>query len=176
VRFERIAEALADTPTCEVINLHTGEIVVNAGKKWTKAMVQKLDFGALAFQNGLCGDAKRSKRAEEVLFYANDMITNLEDKLDKEIDKVVRGDELKPAYCNWSRFMWRRSVSFGRRQDGRTPWQQRGYFEGAAGRRDAVFAGRHAGRCHPEPLGVPSRMNFGQILETHMGWAAEKLG
>jgi DNA-directed RNA polymerase subunit beta len=26
------------------------------------------------------------------------------------------------------------------------------------------------------PLGVPSRMNFGQILETHMGWAAQKLG
>ncbi len=26
------------------------------------------------------------------------------------------------------------------------------------------------------PLGVPHRMNIGQILETHMGWAAEKLG
>lgn len=26
------------------------------------------------------------------------------------------------------------------------------------------------------PLGVPSRMNLGQILETHLGWAAEKLG
>ena len=26
------------------------------------------------------------------------------------------------------------------------------------------------------PLGVPSRMNVGQILETHLGWAASKLG
>ena len=26
------------------------------------------------------------------------------------------------------------------------------------------------------PLGVPSRMNVGQILETHLGWAGEKLG
>jgi DNA-directed RNA polymerase beta subunit len=26
------------------------------------------------------------------------------------------------------------------------------------------------------PLGVPSRMNVGQILETHMGWAAQVLG
>ena len=26
------------------------------------------------------------------------------------------------------------------------------------------------------PLGVPSRMNVGQILETHLGWAAKKLG
>ena len=26
------------------------------------------------------------------------------------------------------------------------------------------------------PLGVPSRMNVGQILETHLGWAGAKLG
>ncbi len=26
------------------------------------------------------------------------------------------------------------------------------------------------------PLGVPSRMNVGQILETHLGWAAKALG
>ena len=26
------------------------------------------------------------------------------------------------------------------------------------------------------PLGVPSRMNIGQILETHLGWAAKSLG
>ena len=26
------------------------------------------------------------------------------------------------------------------------------------------------------PLGVPSRMNVGQLLETHLGWAADKLG
>ena len=26
------------------------------------------------------------------------------------------------------------------------------------------------------PLGVPSRMNIGQVLETHLGWAAEQLG
>ena len=26
------------------------------------------------------------------------------------------------------------------------------------------------------PLGVPSRMNVGQILETHLGWAAKQLG
>ncbi len=26
------------------------------------------------------------------------------------------------------------------------------------------------------PLGVPSRMNIGQVLETHLGWAAQALG
>jgi len=28
----------------------------------------------------------------------------------------------------------------------------------------------------PEPIGVPSRMNLGQVLETHLGWAAKILG
>src|SRR5947207_14126515 len=28
----------------------------------------------------------------------------------------------------------------------------------------------------PNPLGVPSRMNVGQVLETHLGWAAKGLG
>ena len=65
----------------------------------------------------------------------------------------------------------------GRRQDGRPARQQ--------GRRLAHHAvGRHAvpGRRPPRwrwsstPIGVPSRMNVGQVLETHLGWAASTLG
>ena len=35
----------------------------------------------------------------------------------------------------------------------------------------AVPAGRDAGRHHPQPAGRAFRMNIGQILETHLGWA-----
>ena len=40
----------------------------------------------------------------------------------------------------------------------------------------AVPRGRNAGRHRLNPLGVPSRMNVGQIFETHLGWAARGLG
>ena len=40
----------------------------------------------------------------------------------------------------------------------------------------AVPARRHAGRHHPEPAGRAGRMNIGQILETHLGWAAAQAG
>jgi DNA-directed RNA polymerase subunit beta len=177
VRFERIAEALVDTQTCEITNLHTGEIVIHAGKKWTKAMVQKLDFGTLAFQNGFCDDTKRSKRAEEILFYANDLIAKLEDKLDKEIDKVVRGDELKPGVLQLVKVYVakKRKLSVGDKMAGRHG--NKGVISKVLPAEEMPFL--------PDgtpidvilnPLGVPSRMNFGQILETHMGWAAAQLG
>ena len=57
----------------------------------------------------------------------------------------------------------------GRRQDGRPPRQQGRDRQDPAGRGHAVHAGWHAGRHRAQPLGVPSRMNIGQILETHLG-------
>jgi DNA-directed RNA polymerase subunit beta len=125
----------------------------------------------------LCQDSRRNKRAEEVLFYANDMISKLEDKLDKEIDKVVRGDELKPGVLQLVKVYVakKRKLSVGDKMAGRHG--NKGVISKVLPVEEMPFL--------PDgtpvdvilnPLGVPSRMNFGQILETHMGWAAEKLG
>jgi DNA-directed RNA polymerase subunit beta len=63
-----------------------------------------------------------------------------------------------------------------RRQDGRPPRQQGRDLEDRAGRGHAAHGRRHAVDIVLNPLGVPSRMNVGQILETHLGWAAKGLG
>src|SRR5690606_24576646 len=73
------------------------EVIIPEGKKWSKTMLQKLEFGSISFKDGLCQNEEQNRSAEEVLYKANDLIAKLEDKLDKEIDKVVRGDELKPG-------------------------------------------------------------------------------
>jgi DNA-directed RNA polymerase subunit beta len=177
VRLERMGEALIETQTGEIQNSHTGEVIIPAGKKWTKPMLQKLDLSAISFKNGLCQDSRRNKKAEEVLFYANDMISKLEDKLDKEIDKVVRGDELKPGVLQLVKVYVakKRKLSVGDKMAGRhgnkgviskvLPVEEMPFLPDGSPV-DVIL----------NPLGVPSRMNFGQILETHMGWAAEKLG
>ena len=88
---------LTDTVSNDVANFHTGEMLVTEGKKWNKTLLAKLDFRNISFKDGLCQDVEKNTKAEEVLYRANDLIAKLEDKLDKEIDKVVRGDELKPG-------------------------------------------------------------------------------
>jgi len=176
-RIEKLVELLVDTTTKELTNTHTGEVVVPEGKKWTKALIGKLEFASITFKDGLCSDTAKNKKAEDVLYRANDYIAKLEDKLDKEIDKVVRGDELKPGVLQLVKvyIAKKRKLSVGDKMAGRHG--NKGVISKIVPAEDLPFL--------PDgtpvdiilnPLGVPSRMNFGQILETHMGWAANKLG
>jgi DNA-directed RNA polymerase subunit beta len=177
VRGERLAEILADTVACEVANANTGEIIVGAGKKWTKQLISKIDFSAVSCKNGLCQDPEKAALAGEVLYKANDLIAKKEDKLEKEIDKVVRGDELKPGVLQLVKVYVakKRKLSVGDKMAGRHG--NKGVISKILPVEELPFL--------PDgtpidiilnPLGVPSRMNVGQILETHIGWAAAKLG
>jgi len=177
VRAERLAEILADTPTSEIVNSETGEIIVGVGKKWSKQLLSKIDFSAVSFKDGLCQDAEKSAKAEEIYYKAGDLISKKEDKLEKEIDKVLRGDELKPGVLQLVKVYVakKRKLSVGDKMAGRHG--NKGVISKILPVEELPFL--------PDgtpvdiilnPLGVPSRMNVGQILETHMGWAAAKLG
>ncbi len=177
VATDRLTEILGDTTTREVRNAHTGEIVVPAGKKWRKTLVAKLDLQNVSIENGLSDDPAKNKRAEQIFYRAIDLITRHEDRLDKEIDKVVRGDELKPGVLQLVKvyIAKKRKLSVGDKMAGRHG--NKGVISKIVPPEDLPFL--------PDgtpvdiilnPLGVPSRMNIGQILETHMGWACHQLG
>ncbi|MDR2694733.1 MAG: DNA-directed RNA polymerase subunit beta [Chitinispirillales bacterium] len=177
VRAERLAEILADTLTSEIVNTETGEIIVGAGKKWSRQLLAKIDFSVISFKDGLCQDAEKSAKAEEIYYKAGDLISKKEDKLEKEIDKVLRGDELKPGVLQLVKVYVakKRKLSVGDKMAGRHG--NKGVISKILPVEELPFL--------PDgtpvdiilnPLGVPSRMNVGQILETHMGWAAAKLG
>lgn len=177
VRIDKLAEYLTDTISNEISDYHTGEVLITEGKKWTRTMLSKLDIRNISFKDGLCKESKNNELAEAVLYKANDMISKLEDKLDKEIDKVVRGDELKPGVLQLVKVYVakKRKLSVGDKMAGRhgnkgviskiLPVEDLPYLPDGT-QVDIIL----------NPLGVPSRMNVGQILETHMGWAAYKLG
>jgi DNA-directed RNA polymerase subunit beta len=177
LRIEKMAEVLADTQTREIANFHTGEVIVPEGKKWRKQLLTKLDFSSISFKDGLCEDEDKSRLAEQILFKANDLIAKLEDKLDKEIDKIVRGDELKPGVLQLVKVYVakKRKLSVGDKMAGRHG--NKGVISKIVPAEDMPYLPDGTPvEIILNPLGVPSRMNVGQILETHMGWAAQKMG
>jgi DNA-directed RNA polymerase subunit beta len=177
VRIDKMAEVLQDNATKVIKNAHTGDTIIPAGKKWKKALLKRLDFRNISYEEGLCKSGKKSKVAEEVLFKANDLITKLEDRLDKEIDKIVRGDELKPGVLQLVKVYVakKRKLSVGDKMAGRHG--NKGVISKIVPQEDLPFLPNGTPvDIILNPLGVPSRMNVGQILECHMGLAAKELG
>ncbi|MFP6708011.1 MAG: DNA-directed RNA polymerase subunit beta [Alphaproteobacteria bacterium] len=101
----------------------------------------------------------------------------LEDRFDNKLDKLQRGDELLPGVMKMVKVFVavKRKLQPGDKMAGRhgnkgvisniVPIEDMPHLEDGTNV-DIVL----------NPLGVPSRMNVGQILETHLGWASAGLG
>ena len=99
------------------------------------------------------------------------------ERTEEQIDKVFQPDELPPGVVQLVKvyIAEKRKISVGDKMAGRHG--NKGIIARIAPQEDMP--------CLPDgssvdivlnPLGVPSRMNVGQILETHLGWAADNLG
>src|SRR5690606_30399218 len=147
------------------------------GRKFTEKMLQRVNFSDVQAPEGLTVDASANAIAEKVLLTANEMILRLEEELDKEIDKIIRGDELKPGVLQLVKvyIAKKRRISVGDKMAGRHG--NKGVISKIVPVEDMPFMkdGRPV-QILLNPLGVPSRMNVGQLLETHLGWAAAALG
>jgi DNA-directed RNA polymerase subunit beta len=104
-------------------------------------------------------------------------IARLQERFDNKVDKVQRGDDLSPGVMKMVKVFVaiKRKLQPGDKMAGRhgnkgviskiLPIEDMPYLEDGT-HVDVVL----------NPLGVPSRMNVGQILETHLGWACRNLG
>jgi DNA-directed RNA polymerase beta subunit len=94
-----------------------------------------------------------------------------------KIERLKKGDELPPGVIKLVKVYVaiKRKLS-GRRQDGRPPREQGRHLQDPPDRGHAVPGRRYPVDIVLNPLGVPSRMNVGQILETHLGWAGRGMG
>ncbi|MBI4713029.1 MAG: DNA-directed RNA polymerase subunit beta [Planctomycetes bacterium] len=101
----------------------------------------------------------------------------LENEKDIKINKALRGDDLPPGVLEMVRVRvaTKRNLSVGDKLAGRHG--NKGVVARILPEEEMPFTAE--GRPVDillNPLGVPSRMNVGQILETHLGWISEKLG
>ncbi|MGH1370269.1 MAG: DNA-directed RNA polymerase subunit beta [Maritimibacter sp.] len=101
----------------------------------------------------------------------------LEHRFEDKVEKVRRGDDLPPGVMKMVKVFVavKRKLQPGDKMAGRHG--NKGVISRVVPMEDMPFLadGTPVDFCL-NPLGVPSRMNVGQILETHMGWAARGLG
>ncbi len=99
------------------------------------------------------------------------------DVRDRELNSMKRGDELRSGVLQMVKvyIAAKRVISVGDKMAGRHG--NKGVIAKILPREDMPFlADGTSVQIMLNPLGVPSRMNVGQILETHLGWAGAKLG
>ncbi|MDD5347127.1 MAG: DNA-directed RNA polymerase subunit beta, partial [Candidatus Omnitrophica bacterium] len=106
-----------------------------------------------------------------------EQVQELELEFEQEIEKVRRGDELPPGVLKRvvAYIATKRKVSVGDKLSGRHG--NKGVVAKIIPEEDMPYMPDGTPvEIVLNPLGVPSRMNIGQILETHLGWAAKALG
>jgi len=122
-------------------------------------------------------EIKKDEEASDALRFFADRAEELEQEQEHEIEKVKRGDEL-PAGVLKKVVVYiatKRKVSEGDKMAGRHG--NKGVVARILPEEDMPFLEDGTPiEIILNPLGVPSRMNVGQLLETHLGWAAHVLG
>src|SRR5213075_2498585 len=107
---------------------------------------------------------------------AQSAFSRCDKELEKEIEKVTRGDELPPGVVKLVKVYVakKRKLSVGDKMAGRHG--NKGVVAKILAEEDMPYLPDGTPvEIVLNPLGVPSRMNLGQILETHLGWAARAL-
>jgi DNA-directed RNA polymerase subunit beta len=174
---ERLAEMFAGETAHHIIDANTGEVLVKSGRKLTASVLDELDFGSIHWGLSLVKDEKKDARIRSVFEAASRERERIEVEYDKECERALRGDELPPGVVKLVKVhvARRRKLQVGDKMAGRHG--NKGVVSKIMAEEDMPYlADGTPVDIVLNPLGVPSRMNLGQILETHLGWAAAKLG
>jgi DNA-directed RNA polymerase subunit beta len=122
-------------------------------------------------------DPQLNQRIDEIEEMTVRQIQVLEKLTDEKVAKLKKGDELSPGVIKMVKvyIAMKRKLSVGDKMAGRHG--NKGVIARILPEEDMPFlADGTPVEIVLNPLGVPSRMNVGQILETHLGWAARALG
>ena len=155
----------------------TGEAVARKGRKYTADFLEEMDFDDLAWGTPVTEDERVNERFWAAMEGAQNAFTRCERELEKEIEKVTRGDELPPGVVKLVKvyIAKKRKLSVGDKMAGRHG--NKGVVAKILAEEDIPYLPDGTPvEMVLNPLGVPSRMNIGQVLETHLGWAAHALG
>ncbi|MDP9178765.1 MAG: DNA-directed RNA polymerase subunit beta [Gemmatimonadota bacterium] len=155
----------------------TVEEEIPSGTKLTAAILADTKLATLDLKTFRVENKSVNEKVRTIIEAANEEKARLEEKAEERIDRVLQPDELPPGVIQLVKVYMaeKRKVSVGDKMAGRHG--NKGIVARIVPEEDMPFLpdGRPVDIVL-NPLGVPSRMNVGQILETHLGWAARLLG
>ncbi|HAD87281.1 MAG TPA: DNA-directed RNA polymerase subunit beta, partial [Rhodospirillaceae bacterium] len=148
---------------------------LKSGTKLTDNVLSQYTVGQLA--QIVIENDKIMKDVEALKTQFEEDIAKLQERFDNKVDKLQRGDDLSPGVMKMVKVFVavKRKLQPGDKMAGRHG------NKGVISRIMPIEDMPHLEDGTPvdivlNPLGVPSRMNVGQILETHLGWACSGLG
>ncbi len=122
-------------------------------------------------------DPRVNEQIDEIEEMTSRQIDVLRKIVREKVDKLQKGDELPPGVIKLVKvyIAMKRKLSVGDKMAGRHG--NKGVIARILPEEDMPYTNDGtAVEIVLNPLGVPSRMNVGQILETHLGWASHELG
>ena len=151
------------------------KVLLNKGKELTE---EDLDQLPMSYWSDIRVDNESAEgELNRIVESTTEQVSLIKDLFEDKIDKLRGGDELPPGVIKMVKVFVaiKRKLQVGDKMAGRhgnkgvisriLPEEDMPYLEDGTPV-DVVL----------NPLGVPSRMNVGQILEAHLGWAARSLG
>ncbi len=148
---------------------------VKAGSEITEDLLGTLSRGQ--WWQLAVGEEEQAKEIEALHDQFEQQKRALDHRFEDKVEKVRRGDDLPPGVMKMVKVFVavKRKLQPGDKMAGRHG--NKGVVSKVVPAEDMPFlADGTTVDLVLNPLGVPSRMNVGQILETHMGWAARGLG
>ncbi|MGA2600336.1 MAG: DNA-directed RNA polymerase subunit beta [Bryobacteraceae bacterium] len=155
----------------------TNKKLLSKGALLTRDMIEKMRARDLKRMRVANKDVRMNEQIDEIEEMTSRQIAVLEKITEEKIAKLRKGDELPPGVIKLVKvyIAMKRKLSVGDKMAGRHG--NKGVIARIVPEEDMPYLPDGTPvEIVLNPLGVPSRMNVGQILETHLGWAAQALG
>src|SRR6204780_344127 len=155
----------------------TNKKLVSKGLDLTRDLIEKIRARDLKRMKLKDKDPRLNEQVDEIEEMTSRQIAVLEKITDEKIAKLRKGDELPPGVIKQVKcyIAMKRKLAVGDKMAGRHG--NKGVIARIVPEEDMPYLPDGTPvEIVLNPLGVPSRMNVGQILETHLGWASKELG
>jgi DNA-directed RNA polymerase subunit beta len=176
-RDEELRELLKGNTVALMLKKGTVEPLHDEGTKLGVKLLDEIDFNEVDMTTLKVQNKAANERIRRLIDAAKERSGRVREKTEEQIDKVFQPDELSPGVVQLVKVYLaeKRKISVGDKMAGRHG--NKGIIARIVPEEDMPFLPDGTPvEIVLNPLGVPSRMNVGQVLETHLGWVCELLG